>query len=76
MWIRKLTDNQITLPEPISAEFKDVEYFEVSVVDDCIVLSPSWVSAPEGIWRKLEKLGIRESDVERAIVHARSSFDG
>jgi len=75
MLAKKTTKNQITLPKAAVARFKDVEYFDVTVKDNLIVLEPVKIS-PIGstlgsIRKKMEELGLSEKDVDDAVRWAR-----
>ena len=70
--IAKLTSkNQLTLPKAVVREFPGTRYFEVRTEKGRIVLSPARVTSLEGIWRKVESLGITEKDIEDAVRWAR-----
>ncbi len=70
--LAKLTSkNQLTLPKAVVGEFPGARYFEVRVEKGCIVLVPARVTSLDGVWRKIESLGITEKDVEDAVRWAR-----
>ncbi|MCK9513891.1 MAG: AbrB/MazE/SpoVT family DNA-binding domain-containing protein [Pigmentiphaga sp.] len=70
--LAKLTSkNQITLPKAIVSSVEMAEYFDVSVENGRIVLTPVRVQKAQAVREKLEKLGITEQDVEDAIAWAR-----
>ena len=70
--LAKLTSkNQITLPKAAVASVDAAEYFEVTVEDGRIVLTPVRVKTALAVREKLEQLGITEQDVEDAVVWAR-----
>jgi len=75
MLAKKTSKNQLTLPKEIVKEFPDSEYFDVSVKERKIVLTPVKITPAdmtlEGIREKMAKLGIVEDDVEKAIKWAR-----
>lgn len=66
------------MPKKISDQFKGVEYFEVAVKEEQIVLTPvkfQPLSEPslEEIRKKMSSLGIEEKDIEEAIRWARKN---
>ena len=71
MIAKKTSKNQITLPKRIVELFPECDYFAVSAEDGRIVLRPVDEDALGKVQRKLEELGIRESDVDEAIGWAR-----
>jgi hypothetical protein len=75
MLAKKTSKNQLTLPKEIVKEFPGTEYFDVSVSDRKIVLVPLKITpvdkTPESIRKKLEKLGVTETDVADAVRWAR-----
>ncbi|MGQ0530625.1 MAG: AbrB/MazE/SpoVT family DNA-binding domain-containing protein [Panacagrimonas sp.] len=71
--LSKLTSkNQLTLPKAVISQFPGTEYFEVSADGGRIVLTPLRKSRIEEVWRKIEKLGITEQDIEDAVQWARN----
>lgn len=71
MLAKRTVKNQITLPKAIASRFVGVEYFEVSADDDAIVLRPLRRSRADEVRAKLERLGVREADVAKAVAWAR-----
>lgn len=71
MIAKKTSKNQITLPKRIVELFPECDYFAVSAEHGRIVLRPVDEDALGKVQRKLEELGIRESDVDEAIEWAR-----
>ncbi|MFA7503066.1 MAG: AbrB/MazE/SpoVT family DNA-binding domain-containing protein [Burkholderiaceae bacterium] len=70
--LAKLTSkNQITLPKAAVSSVDAADYFEVTVEDGRIVLTPVRVKTALVVREKLEQLGITEQDVEDAVVWAR-----
>jgi hypothetical protein len=70
--LAKLTaKNQLTLPKAVVNQFPGTRYFEVRADKGRIVLSPARVSSLEGVWAKIESLGVTERDVEDAVRWAR-----
>ena len=71
--LAKLTSkNQLTLPKAVVREFPGTRYFEVRAENGRIVLLPAKVTNLDGVWRKIESLGITEQDVEDAVQWART----
>jgi hypothetical protein len=68
---KKTSKNQITLPKRIVSQFPECEYFDITAEEGRIVLRPVDPDALGKVQRKLEKLGIRERDVEDAVAWAR-----
>lgn len=70
--LAKLTSkNQITLPKAAVSSVDAAEYFDVSVENGRIVLTPVRVQKAQAVREKLEKLGITEQDVPDAVAWAR-----
>lgn len=70
--LAKLTSkNQITLPKAVVSSVDAAEYFEVTVENGRIVLTPVRVRNAQAVREKLAQLGITEQDVEDAIGWAR-----
>lgn len=75
MLAKKTSKNQVTLPKQIAIQFPGVDYFEVSVKDRAIILKPVKItpaeSTIESVRDKIESLGLKEEDIEKAIRWAR-----
>jgi hypothetical protein len=70
--LAKLTSkNQITLPKAAVSSVDAAEYFEVTVENGRIILTPVQIQKAQAVREKLEQLGITEQDVEDAIAWAR-----
>lgn len=70
--LAKLTSkNQITLPKAVVSEIDAAEYFDVSVDNGRIVLTPIRIQQAQLVRDKLLQLGITEQDVEDALAWAR-----
>ena len=70
--LAKLTSkNQLTLPKAVVGQFPGARYFEVRAEKGRIVLVPARVTSLEGLWSKIESLGITEKDIEGAVRWAR-----
>lgn len=75
MLAKKTYKNQITIPKKIISKFNDVEYFDVTVRGDEIVLRPVDISQRktklEDVRKKIQSLGLTEEDITEAIQWAR-----
>lgn len=75
MLAKKTSKNQLTLPKEIVKSFPSAEYFDVSVKDKKIILTPVKITPVDmtlkGIRDKIEKLDITVNDVTGAIKWAR-----
>ena len=70
--LAKLTSkNQITLPKALISKFPGAEYFAVREAGGEIILKPVRMHSMDGVWRKIESLGITEKDVADAVRWAR-----
>lgn len=66
--LAKLTSkNQITLPKAVVLEVDAADYFEVTVENGRIVLTPVRVQRAQAVRDKLQLLGITEQDVDKAV---------
>lgn len=71
MLAKMTSKNQITLPKTIVAEVAPTEYFDVTVEEGCIVLTPLRMQKADAVRDKLAELGIDEQDVAAAVNWAR-----
>ncbi len=75
MLAKRTFKNQITIPKEIISKFGNVEYFDVTVEENEIVLRPVEILPREsrlaGIRKKIKSLGLTEEDIEKAIKWAR-----
>ena len=75
MLAKKTSKNQLTLPKEIVASFPDVEYFDVSVKERKITLTPVRITPVdqnlEAIRDKMDKLGITTDDITESVIWAR-----
>jgi hypothetical protein len=75
MLAKKTSKNQLTLPKEIIKDFPDVEYFDVTVKQSKIMLTPVKISPVgatlSGIRKKIKKLGITDTDISDAVEWAR-----
>ena len=75
MLAKKTSKNQLTLPKSIAGRFPEIDYFDVSIKNNTIVLRPVKMS-PAGrsldeVRDKMEVLGLQEKDVRKAVRWAR-----
>ena len=72
--LAKLTSkNQLTLPKVIVQQVNPSEYFNVSIDEGRIILTPVFVQAADAVRSKLEEMGITEQDVTDAVTWARQA---
>ena len=77
--LAKLTaKNQLTLPKAVIEQVPQAQYFDVRAEGGQIVLTPVRISSTgseeetlKPIWRKIEKLGITENDIDNAVKWSR-----
>ena len=76
MLAKKTSKNQITLPREIVKALPDAEYFDVSIENNTIRLTPVKItpvpSSLDSVREKMKKLGLTEKDVGEAVQWARS----
>ena len=66
--LAKLTSrNRITLPKAVVSSVDLAEYFDVTVEDGRIILTPVRIGQAQAVRDKLERLGISEQDVKDAV---------
>lgn len=63
--------NQLTLPKSIVSRLGSIEYFEVAIDGERIVLTPVRINPASKIREKLAELNISEDDVADAVAWAR-----
>ena len=68
---KKTSKNQLTLPKKVVDEFPGIEYFDVRTEAGTILLYPVDLDGASRVRDKLQKLGIRERDVPKAVEWAR-----
>lgn len=75
MLAKKTSKNQITLPKKIVQKFSNVNYFDVYIEDNKIILQPVEIKPANrlaSIRQKIRKAGITEKDIIEAVKWARS----
>ena len=71
--LAKLTSkNQLTLPKAVTTAVGATEYFDVTVENGRIVLTPVRVNRADGVRAELAELGLTDADVKDAVAWARS----
>lgn len=71
MLAKRTTKNQLTLPKAIIQEVGETDYFDVTIDQGRIVLTPVRLQQADAVRAKLESLGISEADIQDAIAWAR-----
>ncbi|MGD9941930.1 MAG: AbrB/MazE/SpoVT family DNA-binding domain-containing protein [Burkholderiaceae bacterium] len=71
MLARLTSKNRLTLPRAATASVDATDYFDVTVEDGRIILTPIRVQAAQAVRAKLERFGITEQDVEDAVAWGR-----
>ena len=71
MLAKKTSKNQLTLPKKVAGIFEGIDYFDITVKKNLIVLKPVKItpaeSALEGVRDKIEALGLKDEDITKAI---------
>jgi len=65
--------NQITLPKKIADNFPDIDYFDVQVDKDRIILKPLRTDRSDAVRKKLKSLKISDKDIADAVAWARKA---
>lgn len=76
MLAKMTVKNQLTLPKAMVAQFKGVEYFEVTLEGESLRLRPLKMSRADEARAKLDAIGITEQDVIDAVQWARTLETG
>jgi hypothetical protein len=71
MLAKRTSKNQVTLPKAIVQTAGETDYYDVTVQDGKIVLTPVRLHQADAVRAKLEELGIAQEDVSEAIAWAR-----
>jgi hypothetical protein len=70
--LAKLTSkNQVTLPKAVVSSVDVAEYFDVTVENGRIILTPVRIQQAQAVRDKLDRLGITEQDIDDALAWAR-----
>jgi antitoxin component of MazEF toxin-antitoxin module len=73
MLAKRTSKNQLTLPKSIVQMVGETDYYDVSVHNGQIILTPVRLQQADAVRRKLEELGINQDDVGDAIAWSRKS---
>lgn len=75
MLAKKTSKNQVTLPKAIADEFPGIDYFDVAVKDNRIIMIPAKITkmgeSLASIRGKMKKLGITDKDITDAVKWSR-----
>jgi len=71
MLAKRTAKNQITLPKALVEAAGNSDYYDVTVEDGRIVLTPVRVQRADAVRDKLAELGICEDDIDDAVAWAR-----
>jgi antitoxin component of MazEF toxin-antitoxin module len=71
MLAKRTSKNQITLPKAIVKTVGEADYYDVTIQDGKIVLTPVRLQQADAVRAKLDELGITPDDVGDAIAWAR-----
>lgn len=71
MLAKRTSKNQVTLPKAIVQTVGEAEYYDVTVQDGKIVMTPVRLHQADAVRAKLEELGMKQDDVGDAIAWAR-----
>jgi len=73
---KKTSKNQLTLPKEIVGNFPGIDFFDATVEENRIVLTPVRVTPVNGnfagIREKMKRLGLTADDVDEAVKWARN----
>ena len=70
--LAKLTaKNQLTLPKSVTQAIDPTEYFEITVQDGQIILTPVKIQRADAVRAKLASLNLSEGDIADAVTWAR-----
>jgi len=73
MLAKRTAKNQITLPKALVEAVGTSDYYDVTVEDGRIVLTPVRVQRADAVRDKLAELGISEADIDDAVSWARKN---
>lgn len=75
MLAKKTSKNQLTLPKKVAGIFQGIDYFDITVKDNSIVLKPVRItpaeSTLESVRDKIKALDLKDDDIKKAIRWAR-----
>ncbi|WP_018952646.1 AbrB/MazE/SpoVT family DNA-binding domain-containing protein [Thioalkalivibrio sulfidiphilus] len=73
MLAKRTSKSQVTLPKAIVRAAGDADYYDVSLEDGRIVLTPVRLQRADEVRAKLAELGLTDNDVKEAIAWARKN---
>lgn len=77
MIAKKTSKNQLTIPKEIASQFPGIDYFEISIKENNIILKPVVMKPVNDhlspIREKMRKLGINRDDINDAVAWARKN---
>lgn len=73
MLAKRTSKNQVTLPKAIVQAAGDADYYEVSLEDGRIVLTPVRLQPADAVRAKLAEQGLTDNDVKDAISWVRKN---
>lgn len=75
MLAKKTSKNQLTLPKQVASVFQGIDYFDITVKENSIILKPVRITtaepALESVRDKIKALGLKDDDIKEAIRWAR-----
>ena len=73
MLAKRTSKNQLTLPKAIVQAVGEAEYYDVSIDNGRIVLTPVRLQQADAVRAKLSALGIDEDDIKDALAWSRKA---
>ena len=73
MLAKRTSKNQVTLPKAIVQTVGEADYYDVTVQDGKIVLTPVRLQQADAVRAKLSALGIDEDDIKDALAWSRKA---
>lgn len=73
MLAKRTSKNQLTLPKSVVETIGKADYYDVTIEDGRIVLTPIKLQQANAVRQKLESLGISEDDVQDAVTWSRKA---
>ena len=73
MLAKRTSKNQVTLPKAIVQTVGEADYYDVTVQDGKIVLTPVRLQQADAVRAKLSALGIDENDIQDAMAWSRKA---
>jgi hypothetical protein len=71
MLAKRTAKNQLTLPKAVVEKVGSPTYFNATVKNGRIVLTPVNIGAADAVRAKIKRLGITEADIDKAVAWAR-----